>query len=637
MIECRLLGPIEITVDGRPPLPDLLWRKNLALLVYLARSPKHTRTRDHLMGLLWGEKSETSARHSLREAIRVLRRAIGDDGLTTEHDQVRLAEDTLQLDTDCFGECEAAGDWHAAARMIAGEFLEGFGVPDASPFEDWLAAERTTWRRRALAALVAGAEHALARGKSAEAAEWALRALHLEAGSDVAARAAMKALAVQGDRTGALECYERLVARLSEVEAEPEEPTRVLAERIKRERAFRLSGDVPTQPERGAESRRAPLIGRESEIERLLGTVRDGTRRRHAAVCVLLADSGLGKSRLLDELLAQTRLDGAAVASVRAVEADLPASWSGLLGLARGGLLDAAGLAAANPDALAAFTSEIPAWADRFGLPNQPPAPIGTAFSSIVRAVTDEQPAVLAIDDAQWLDRESLLALTATVRDVEDAPLTLVLSAQDEPPREELEAVRARIGRDLEGATIHLKPLDAKGLRELTRWAIPTYADDEMDRLARRVAVDSAGVPLLAVEILHAVALGMDLGTISGAWPQPYKTLDQTLPAELPDAVVAAVRVGFRRLSKVAQRVLAAAAVLGDRVETRRLAKATDVTDDELLLALDELEWQRWLVAEPRGYGFVARIVREIVARDMLTEGQRIRVLEKTKESEGRR
>ncbi len=637
MIECRLLGPVEVTVDGRPPLPDLLWRKNLALLVYLARSPKHTRTREHLMGLLWGEKSETSARHSLREAIRVLRRAIGDERLTTEHDQVRLAADTLRLDTDLFEEHEAAGDWHAAAGMIAGEFLEGFGVPDASPFEDWLAAERTTWRRRALAALVAGAEHALSRGKSAEAAEWALRALHLEAGSDAAARAAMKALAVQGDRTGALECYERLIARMTEVQAEPEEPTRVLAERIKRERAFRLSGDVPTQPERGAESRRAPLVGRESTMERLLGTVRDGTRRRHAIVCVLLADSGLGKSRLLDEVLAQARLDGATVAAVRAVEADLSAPWSGLLGLARGGLLGAAGLAAANPDALAAFTSEIPAWADRFGSSSRTPAPIGAAFSDVVRAVTGEQPAVLAIDDAQWLDRESLLALTATVRDVEDAPLTLVLSAQDAPPRMELEAIRARIGRDLEGTTIHLEPLDTSGLRELTRWAIPTYSDEELDRLARRVAVDSAGVPLLAVEILHAVALGMDLGTISGAWPQPYKTLDQTLPADLPDAVVAAVRVGFRRLSKTAQQLLAAAAVLGDRVEPQRLEQATQISGNDLLLALDELEWQRWLVAEPRGYGFVARIVREIVARDMLTEGQRIRVLDKAKESEGPR
>jgi hypothetical protein len=35
------------------------------------------------------------------------------------------------------------------------------------------------------------------------------------------------------------------------------------------------------------------------------------------------------------------------------------------------------------------------------------------------------------------------------------------------------------------------------------------------------------------------------------------------------------------------------------------------------------------MVSEPRGYTFVARITRDVVARDMLTPGQRRRVLER--------
>lgn len=72
--------------------------------------------------------------------------------------------------------------------------------------------------------------------------------------------------------------------------------------------------------------------------------------------------------------------------------------------------------------------------------------------------------------------------------------------------------------------------------------------------------------------------------------------LDQTLPGELPDALVAAVR--------------------------------TVVERHALDAALDELEWQRWLSSEARGYSFVARIVREVVAQDMLTPGQRRRIQE---------
>jgi predicted ATPase len=334
-------------------------------------------------------------------------------------------------------------------------------------------------------------------------------------------------------------------------------------------------------------------------------------------------------------VLSRARLDGAAAVTVRAVEADLSAPWSGVLGLARGGLLDAGGVAGSAPAALAAFAEQIPAWADRFGAGKVAPAPLGQALSDILQSVAEQQPVLVGVDDAQWLDRDSLLALLAAARDASGASLSLVFATQTEPSREELESVRARIGRDLTGVTTQLEPLGDATLRMLVRWAIPSYADEEVDRLARRIAVDSAGVPLLVVELLHAVALGLDLGTIDGAWPEPQKTLDQSLPTELPDAVVAAIRVGFRRLSKTAQQVLAAAAVLGDRVAPQQLQQVTDVDSEALDAALDELEWQRWLVAEPRGYTFVARIVRDVVARDMLTEGQRRRIASRTTETTG--
>src|SRR6185436_14022661 len=100
MILCRTLGPVAIQVGGAPAPPELLWRKNLALLVYLARSPARRRSREHVIGLLWGDKDETAARHSLREAIRVLRRCAGDAGVSTEGDQIGLLEGAVSLDTE---------------------------------------------------------------------------------------------------------------------------------------------------------------------------------------------------------------------------------------------------------------------------------------------------------------------------------------------------------------------------------------------------------------------------------------------------------------------------------------------------------------------------------------------------------
>jgi hypothetical protein len=142
------------------------------------------------------------------------------------------------------------------------------------------------------------------------------------------------------------------------------------------------------------------------------------------------------------------------------------------------------------------------------------------------------------------------------------------------------------------------------------------------------VWADSAGIPLLVVELLHAVALGLDLKATRAVWPAPARTLLDSLPGDLPDSVVGAVRVGFRHLSKNAQQVLVAAAVLGERVAADALARATGIAGADLTAALDELEWQSWLRFDPRGYSFVARIVLRVVERDMVLPGQRQRILE---------
>lgn len=635
MIFCRILGPVEITVDGAVAPAELLWRKNLALLVYLARSPKRAHTREHLMGLLWADKPEAAARHSLNESLRVIRRYTGDGGVETRGSQVRLDAAAVQLDTERFEALVAAQDWRGACTLIAGELLEGFGVPGASEFENWLAAERAAWRARSVDALIRHGEALLGAGLAQDAADAARRALALDPTSEPAVRAGMRSLALAGDRAGALAQFDAFAARLAtEVGAAPDAETVALAERVRRERVWR-------RPPRGApggewvvESRRTPLVGRGPELERLYAVWEACRLGPRAAVGLVAGDPGTGRTRLAEELLARARLDGAAVAAVRAVEADLDDPWSGIVGLARGGLLQAPGLAAAPPPALAAFAARLPEWAERFAAAVRSASPPleqpGHAFSEVLRAVIGEQPVALLVDDANWLDRDSLLALAACARDLARAPVFLLFTLSPSPVRAELDELRSRIGRDLVGAGVELAPLPADALRALARWALPRYDETEIDRLTRRVSTDSAGLPLLAVELLHAVAHGLDLDGARGAWPEPFKTLDQSLPGDLPEAVVGAIRVGFRRLSAGAQHVLAAAAVLGGRVTPPVLERATGggLGAEDLAAALDELEWQRWLAAEPRGYAFVARIVREVVARDMVTAGQRQRILE---------
>jgi DNA-binding SARP family transcriptional activator len=630
VIVCRTLGPLAITVDGREPPPEVLWRKHAALLVYLARSPRRTRSREHLIGVLWGDRPEAAARHSLREAVHVLRRAAGEEHVDASGEQIRLAEAAVDLDVDRLEALAGRSDWEGAAALAGGEFLEGFSVPDAPEFEDWLASERLAWKRRCVDVLAKRAQELERTGRPAEGAEAARRALALDPLSEAAAAAAVYAYALAGERGAALEAYDRHAARLADqVGGEPSGTLRSLVERVRGERSWRLPQGVTPERLRGAESRRAPLIGREQELATALDLLDACRTRRRATVLFVDGDGGSGKTRLAEEILSRARLGGASTAQARAVSADADEPWSGVVGLAAGGLLEAPGVAAASPEALAAFAARLPDWGDRFpdARKAQALAP-GQALVDVLRAAAAEQPLAMLLDDAQWSDRDSLLGLGAALRALAQAPVLVVLATAPYPAREELDELRARVPRDVAGAGVRLGALSLDSLRQLAGWAMPAYGDEQLDRLARRLVADSAGSPLLAVELLHAVALGLDLHGAGIAWPSPQRTLDETLPGELPDGVVAALRIGFRRLSKDAQNVLAAASVLGERVPSARLARATGLDRDRVVSALDELEWQRWLIVESRGYSFVARIVRDVIARDMLTEGQRQRLLE---------
>ena len=631
MIECRVLGPVELTVNGKAPHRDLLHKKNLALLLYLARSPAQSCGREQLMALLWPDRDEKTARHSLREAIRVIKRHAGEEVITTESDRVRLVERAVQLDTDELEDLRAQGSWQAAARLVRGEFLEGFSVPGAVDFDHWLAGERMAWGHASLRIRVAAANELMHTGEITQAVDMANKALRSDPGADAAVQVVMSSMAIAGDRAGALAQFEAFAQGLTALDAEPDGVTLELADRIRKERQWQWPESAGERV--GAETRRAPLVGRGAQLQRLTKAWSSGRRNSTPSLGFIEGDPGVGRSRLAEEFLARARLDGAVTVTARAVAADLAAPWSGVIQLAGCGLADTLGAAGTDPRAVATLAAHSDEWAERFpGARAEAsfPGDMGKAFRDAMRAICGEQDVVLFVDDAHWLDAESLRALHAVLRDLSGSPLFLLVSAVQRSERTELDEMRSRIARDFGGDCIRLAPLSIDDIRTLAEWAMPDYGPEQCDRLARRVAIDSGGLPLLAVELLHAVASGLDLGRLSADWPQPLRTLDQTLPADLPEAAVGAIRVGFRRLSKPAQEVLLAAAVLGDRVPASRLGAAPDVDDASLGSALEELEWERWLIAEPRGYSLLARIVRDVILRDMVTPGKRARIEQAT-------
>lgn len=622
MIELETLGPIRVSVDERAAPSELLWRKHLALLVYLARSPKRTRTRAHLIALLWPDKDAGAARHSLNEALRVIRKAT-PTGLESDAEQVTIAADAVRLDLDELERRLGEGDWPVAARLVLGEFLEGFELAGAPEFERWLANERHQWNRRSVEALTQLADQQLGRGELTEGLESAQRAARIDPWSEGAISRVMRALALLGHRADALARFEAFASTLtSELGVGVSNELSVLAARIK------AQGGGPRRATLAAEDRlrRAPLVGRAAALADLDASWRRASTGGGREVAVIRGLPGHGRSRLLEESAARLALEGAVVLRIRAVPSDRSDPLSGIIALVSAGLAAAPGVAATAPPAVAALAQAAPSWAERF--PNAA-APVGEwslarSFGEAVTMVAAERPVAILIDDAQWLDDDSLAALESLARRGGESPIWIALAVATGSETPALDRIASQLGRDLRGVTVNADALGPAPIGELVRWAFPSYRPDEAERLARRLATDSAGVPLLAIELLNAIAGGMEPG--AAAWPAPLRTLDQSLPGDLPSELVAAFRVSFRRLSEGAQAALAALSVLGDRVDERTVAAVAELDLSTARAALDELEWTRWIEAEPRGYGFVARIAKLVVREDMLTAGQRRRL-----------
>jgi DNA-binding SARP family transcriptional activator len=122
-----------VRVDAAPAPPEVLWQKHFALLIYLALSPGLSRSREHLMAMLWPEASDAKARHSLNEALHRLRACLGADRLLTEGETVSLSGLSLTVDA-----------WEVEPDQ-KGEFLDAFTLEGSQPFEEWVESER---RRR---------------------------------------------------------------------------------------------------------------------------------------------------------------------------------------------------------------------------------------------------------------------------------------------------------------------------------------------------------------------------------------------------------------------------------------------------------------------------------------------------------
>ncbi len=237
MIQFNVLGEIRLHgADGHSVDSLLRQPKRLALLAYLAcPAPGTWHRRDTLLALFWPELDTAHARTSLRNAVYVLRQALGDAVIRSRgNEEISVDPETLRTD---LGDLLAAlgEDRHAdGLALYRGELLPGLFPPDSEGFQRWLDAERARLTMVVARAGVEWVNQLESAGQLAEAATAARRVLDIHPDDETTVRRLMNIHATRGDRAGALVVYEEYRARLArEFEAEPAVETVALAERLR--------------------------------------------------------------------------------------------------------------------------------------------------------------------------------------------------------------------------------------------------------------------------------------------------------------------------------------------------------------------------------------------------------------------
>ena len=231
-----LLGALVIESDdcrlGKVP------KKARALLGFLAAQGGQAVSRERLADLLWPYQGSDQARHSLRNCLLELRKALGPQAgayLIADFASCRVQDTMVDLDRfERLSRSRQRAELQTAADLYRGEFLADFHI-DSEPFQEWLAAERDRTLVLVCDILQRLSAAQDAAGEAEAAIQSGRRLVALDPLSEFGQRVLMRAYARAGRRGEALRQYKSCAETLKrELGVAPDAETQGLANEIAR-------------------------------------------------------------------------------------------------------------------------------------------------------------------------------------------------------------------------------------------------------------------------------------------------------------------------------------------------------------------------------------------------------------------
>ena len=336
------------------------------------------------------------------------------------------------------------------------------------------------------------------------------------------------------------------------------------------------------------------LVGRDGEMARLTGLIRELARGRGTSV-LIEGEPGIGKSALVQAAVAE------------APEAGCEVFWGAgdELGQALPLLPFLDGLRVREPSASPRRNTIVrllrgEASADRG---TDVPAVLAEQLLALVAEQCTVRPTILVIDDLQWADQASLTLWGRLARSAGQMPLLLAGMMRPVPQREDVLALR-RVADDT--ARLQLTGLTRAAVADL----VAALAGGQAEGSLLRLADGAAGNPLYVTELIAALARSSRLtGGDTGAAEPAGDPAPVSLSAAITD------RLGF--VTGPVRQVLRAAALLGMDFAVRDLAIVLGRSVADLIAAVDESCAAGILAESGHGLGFRHPLIRAALYDEM--------------------
>jgi DNA-binding SARP family transcriptional activator len=558
-------APASCTVAGQPSRE--LGPRDAALLAWLCIEGPTPRAR--LASLLWPDSDAEAARNALRQRLFQLRRQLGLD--------VATGAVTLAL---------TAGIEHdlAQAQTVLGDSPHDH----SEAFAQWLQAQRLQRSQMQSSRWAAEAETA-ERARDYDAAlAWAQRLLAHEPASEVAHRRVMRLHYLRGDRAAALLAFDACERQLKdEVGTRPDAQTMSLLAMI--ESATTAAPPAPLRSLPPGVLRPPRLIARD---EAVAAVVRPLAQGQHV---LLLAEAGLGKTRLMEECAA------ALSAGAAATEGALVVARAG----ARAGdrarpfalLTRVLQVLVPPPAVLADEDRAALAWVmPDFGPPPKGALQLGPFEAAVAHVLKGT--GVLFIDDLHHGDNASIELLLRCA--AEPATRRCVMAVRPAELPAALQTWRDGGGMASTATEVTLESLDEAGVAAL----VDSLAVEGIDGAALAPALlrHTGGNPQFMLETLKALLLAQ--GGPGSSSAQDFAS--GNLP--LPHTVARLIHQRLRQLSAGALKLARLAAVAGQDLSP---ALAASVLGQGLLDLADP-----WAELEAAGV-----LKGNTFAHDLVSEG----------------